>query len=124
MQPHGEYKTCDGGPCDDMVKKFTEHALRLAKKPAKFPYEDGKSSHWLSQAYWLSATDREGQPLHFDFVARIEQLEGDLEQLFGPTSVKRSRDSLQTDLRSVYSVGDKNKKDSTAIYVEASSHAH
>ena len=126
MQPHGEYKLCaksKGDPkdsaCDDVVEKFTAHALRLARKPESFPYDDGKSSHWLSQTYWLSATDGAGAPLHFDFVARVEQLEHDLKWLFGEPSVRLSREADRSVAAELYQVGTHNHKDSTAVYVEA-----
>ena len=130
MVPHGEYKLCaksKGGPkdsaCDDVIALFTAHALKLARKPEHFPYNDGKSSHWLSQTYWLSATDSTGSPLHYDFVARVEQLEDNLKWLFGETAVRTSKEaerSVADELSaSLYQVGHKNHKDSTAVYVEA-----
>ena len=132
MVPHGEYKLCaksKGGPkdsaCDDVVALFTAHALKLDRKPEHFPYNDGKSSHWLSQTYWLTATDSTGSPLHYDFVARVEQLEDNLKWLFGETSVRNSKEadrSVSDELlsaSSLYQVGSKNHKDSTAVYVEA-----
>ena len=89
------------------------------QEPEHFPYNDGKSSHWLSQTYWLSATDSAGAPLHFDFVARVEHLEDNLKWLFGETSVRSLMEADRSVAADLYQVGTHNHKDSTAVYVEA-----
>ena len=81
MIPHGELPLCaDGVACPDRVTELVEHARTLANASA-FPWEMGGSEHWVSQAFFLSATDDAGKLLQFDRVARLETLESDLGEI-------------------------------------------
>ena len=81
MIPHGELPLCaDGAACPDRITELVEHARTLANASA-FPWEMVGSEHWVSQAYFLSATDDTGKLLRFDRVARLETLESDLGEI-------------------------------------------
>ena len=63
-------------PCPPLALELRKHAQRLAD--GRFitrltPHHAG--IHFFSQSYFLSATDRDGAPLEWDMLVRLERLE-------------------------------------------------
>ena len=93
--PHGEIPLCGGGTaCPDHIAEMVEHARTLANASA-FPWEMAGSEHWVSQAYFLSATDGAGKSVQFDRVARLETLEEDLDEIGAALGVSFDASSFQ-----------------------------
>jgi hypothetical protein len=74
---HGEWTTCSGNVCFQMVDEAKETAKRLARE---FPH-NWRSCEHPSQAYFLSATDVNGKAQSWDLVARLEETQKGLDKL-------------------------------------------
>ena len=66
--------------CPDAVRSLEAHAHNLSGSK-RFPYRRVGWIHFLSQAYFLSATDARGRPLRFDHVARMESFDADMRSI-------------------------------------------
>ena len=64
-------------PCPSTLHSLEAHAHNISTNPAAFPWWRNGWVHWMSQTYFLSATDAAGARLHLDFVARLERLDSD-----------------------------------------------
>ena len=64
-------------PCPSTLHSLEAHAHNISTNPAAFTWWRNGWVHWMSQTYFLSATDATGTRLHFDFVARLEKLDSD-----------------------------------------------
>lgn len=56
-------------------------------KPSRLPLPD----HWLTQSYFLSATDFDGTPLAVRFLGKLETFRDDFAQLLVPLSLASNR---------------------------------
>ena len=87
FRPHdATLPLCSNGtaPCNSTLRQLIAHARHLAQGPRQWlaTSEWAEWAHWLSQTYVLSATTRrEGQPVRFSHVLRLETLQEGLADL-------------------------------------------
>ena len=68
----------DLAPCPSIVHSLEAHAHNISASGANFPYWRTGWVHWLSQTFFLTATDGGGRRLRFDHAVRVEHLDADL----------------------------------------------
>jgi hypothetical protein len=76
--------------CPDVVRTMEAHAHNITVNPEAFPFHRIGWIHWLSQTYFLAATDADGTSLHFDHVIRLEQFDDDLRGVLRSLGVQDS----------------------------------
>lgn len=81
-RPHKKWKLCSGATgqlaiCPDDLKMLRKHAYMLLAKFEVRNLTPLASVHWYTQTYFLSATDRLGQPIPWDYIGRLETIEQD-----------------------------------------------
>lgn len=62
-----------------LMRELEQHAADLAKGRFKVALVPPHASiHFLSQSYFLSGTDAHGKPIHWDLIARLEQIDQEM----------------------------------------------
>ncbi|CAE7730292.1 unnamed protein product [Symbiodinium pilosum] len=80
---HWPLPSCDGVPCDSVVQQARQQAGRLLKD---FPGQWRSCEH-ATQSYFLSATDRSGRPIAWDFLVEVDNFGRDLQELSKLTNI-------------------------------------
>ncbi len=75
--PRASQRTDNGSthqlvPCPEVLESLQAHAHNLSASLDHFDFQRVGWVHWLSQSYFLSATDAAGNTIPFDHVARVE----------------------------------------------------
>ena len=100
--------------CPSVVHSLEAHAHNISLDAAAFPYWRNGWVHWLSQTYFLSATNAAGKRVELDYVARLERLDSDWAEIAAHLSGRRSRGTAARAPRS-----NANHGGTVGLYVEA-----
>jgi hypothetical protein len=85
--------------CPQIVRAIEAHAHNISADAASFPFQRIGWIHWLSQAYFLAATDAAGQPLPFEHVVRLERFEDDFQGVLAAFGIQGGLPSAVADRR-------------------------
>jgi hypothetical protein len=77
IKEHQEFRICDGHACAEDIQLGMAKAARLL---SEFPYLWNSCEH-ATQSYLLSGTDIEGNPMSFQRIIRLEELDEGLHEI-------------------------------------------
>jgi hypothetical protein len=77
IHEHDQWPSCDGEPCPEAVEQAKSVAKQLL---LNFPHRY-RSCPLPTQSYFLSATDKQGQPVDWSLVMRLEEFASELATL-------------------------------------------
>ena len=112
-------------PCERVLASMEAHVFNISVDGARWPWWRQSPGHYLSQCYFLSATDARGKRVTFDHVVRLENFGADMRVVAAALGVGASE--MEAELPSVATAprrngnANENKKSTgvVALYAEA-----